>query len=471
MLRKIRIALAAIFWVAVTLLFIDTTGLARTWFGWMAKIQFLPAVLALNVGVIIALVLLTFVFGRIYCSVICPLGITQDIISWIHGKTKKKNRFRFQYKKANNLLRYIILSVFIIVIIAGLGSIAALLAPYSAYGRIVSSIAHPATLPTIIVAAVTFVAIAILSWKDGRIYCNTICPVGSLLGLISRFSLFGPVIDADKCRGCKLCGKQCKSSCIDMEHHSIDYSRCVDCMDCIDTCKEGAIKYRFKHSSPKTSEAGAEGQSCEAGRRAFLIGGALAVGSATLKAQEMKVDGGLAAIEGKKIPQRETRIVPAGAVSIKHLSSKCTACQLCISNCPEHVLRPSTSLTSLMQPEMSFDKGYCRTGCTRCSELCPAGAILPITEEEKTSIHIGHAVVDLDACIAATEGESCGNCARHCPAGAIKLVHKDPEDKQSPRIPTVDEAKCIGCGACEHLCPVRPISAIHIEGHSTHIID
>ena len=94
MLRKIRLAAALLFFTMITLLFLDFTGTVHGWFGWMAKIQFLPAVLALNVGVVIALVLLTQLLGRVYCSVICPLGVFQDIISWVSGKVKK-NRFRY----------------------------------------------------------------------------------------------------------------------------------------------------------------------------------------------------------------------------------------------------------------------------------------------------------------------------------------------------------------------------------------
>ena len=90
MLRKIRIILASVFFIGVTLLFLDFTGTIHAWLGWMAKVQFLPALLAVNFGVVAALLVLTLIFGRVYCSVICPLGIMQDIISWIHGKTKKK---------------------------------------------------------------------------------------------------------------------------------------------------------------------------------------------------------------------------------------------------------------------------------------------------------------------------------------------------------------------------------------------
>ena len=496
MLRTIRIALATVFFAGITLLFLDITGTLHTWLGWMAKIQFLPAVLALNVVTVAVLVVMTLLFGRVYCSVVCPLGVMQDIISWAHGRTKKKNRFRFSWSPAKNWLRYGMLALFIILLVAGVNSIVAFLAPYSAYGRIASSLFAPIyhwgnnllawiaekadsyafystevwlkSLPTFIVAVITFVVIFILAWKNGRTWCNTICPVGTVLGFFSRFSVFAPVIDTEKCRNCGLCGKQCKASCINMQEHEIDYSRCVACMDCIETCKEGAIHYAYRYAKKNESKAQESKAVTDAGRRAFMTSAVIATSAAALKAQEIKVDGGLAEIERAKKPERQTPVVPAGAVSLKHFSQHCTACQLCVSNCPNQVLRPSTSLENFMQPEMSYERGYCRPECTNCSQVCPAGAIRPITVEEKSSIQIGHAVINLDNCVVNTDGVKCGNCARHCPVGAIRLVRKNPDDPKSLMIPTVDEARCIGCGACENLCPARPFSAIHIEGHEVH---
>ena len=246
-------------------------------------------------------------------------------------------------------------------------------------------------------------------------------------------------------------------------------------MDCIGACKEGAIRYgrRFPVKPGMTKgesvrDDKSDQQSADQGRRAFLISSAI-VGTATAaKAQDMKLDGGLAEIERAQKPQRQTPLVPAGALSLKNFSDHCTACQLCVSVCPNQVLRPSTSLLTLMQPEMSYERGYCRPECNKCSQVCPAGAIKPISIEEKSSIQIGHAVVNLDNCVVNTDGVSCGNCARHCPAGAIRLVKKNPDDPESLRIPTVREDRCIGCGACENLCPARPFTAIHIEGHEVH---
>ena len=148
------------------------------------------------------------------------------------------------------------------------------------------------------------------------------------------------------------------------------------------------------------------------------------------------------------------------------MARHCISCQLCVSVCPNDVLRPSSSLLNLMQPELSFDRGWCRPECTRCSEVCPAGAILKISREEKSAIHVGHAVVDIWTCVTAN-GESCGNCARHCPAGAIRMVQNE-FDPEGPRTPSVNEERCLGCGACEYVCPVRPLSAIHVEGNVVH---
>ena len=505
MLKKIRIILASIFFIGVTMLFLDFTGTLHAWLGWMAKVQLLPAVLALNFAIVAVLLLMTLLFGRVYCSVICPLGVMQDIISWIHGKTKKKNRFRFSWSPAKNWLRYTVLVLFVIGLALGAHSIAILIAPYSAYGRIAGNLFAPLyqlgnnlfawiaeragsyafysvdvwirSISTFAIAAVTFAVVGVLAWKNGRTWCNTICPVGTALGFFSRFSVFAPVIDTDKCRNCGLCGKQCKASCINMKEHQIDYSRCVACMDCIDTCNEGAIRYalRYGRKSPVEPgmtatgpEATAGKEKADKGRRAFITSAVIAGTAVAAKAQEMKVDGGLAAVSNAEKPERQTPLVPAGSISLKHFTDHCTACQLCVSVCPNQVLRPSASLMTLMQPEMSYERGYCRPECTKCSDICPAGAILPVSREEKSSIQIGHAVVNLANCVVNTDGVKCGNCARHCPAGAIRLVRKDPEDPQSLMIPTVNEERCIGCGACENLCPARPFTAIHVEGHEVH---
>lgn len=499
MLRKIRLTLAVVFFAIITLLFLDFTGTIHAWFGWMAKIQFLPAVLALNVGIIVLLILLTLVFGRVYCSVICPMGVFQDVISWLSGQRKKK-KYRFSYSPAKNILRYTVLTLFVIAVIAGIGSFVALLAPYSSYGRIANNLFAPIyqwgnnvfayfaehaesyafyetsvwmkSLPTFIIAVVTFIAIVVLAWRNGRTYCNTICPVGTVLGFLSRFALFRISIDTEKCNACGLCSRKCKAACIDGKRHTVDYSRCVACMDCLDTCKHGAISYRWFKQETQTKNAeqtrSVDKEQINEARRSFLTATAILATATTLKAQEKKVDGGLAAIEDKKIPKRATPILPPGALSARDFARHCTACQLCVSVCPNEVLRPSTDLMKLMQPEMSYERGYCRPECTKCGDVCPAGAIHPITAADKSATQIGHAVWIKKNCIPLTDGVECGNCARHCPAGAIQMVPSDPQQEDSPKIPVVNTERCIGCGACENLCPARPFSAIYVEGHEMH---
>ena len=472
MLRRIRIIFATLFFLSVTALFVDATGMAKEWLGWTAKIQFLPALLALNVVTVLALVVLTLLVGRAYCSVICPLGVMQDVISRISGLRKKK-KSRFSYSGEKKWLRYGILVIFVVALVAGLTPLAALLAPYSSYGRMVSSVVSPSLSPVAIVAAVSFVVVAIMSWLGGRTYCNTICPVGTILGFFSRFALFRPVINTSKCNSCKRCAKKCKASCIDAKNHRIDYSRCVACMDCIKNCKHGALTLRYALNNKacnngKSSSDKCSNENTDSSLRSFLTLSATLAATSLVKAQEKKVDGGLAAIEDKKKPERATRLVPPGAKSLRHFSQHCTACQLCVSECPNGVLHPSTNLDTLMQPEMSYEDGYCRPECTRCSEVCPAGAIRPITVAEKSSTRIGHAVWIKKNCLPVADGVECGNCARHCPSGAIFMVHIDANDDESPKIPVIDTERCIGCGACENLCPARPFSAIYVEGHERH---
>lgn len=490
-LKKIRRILAVVFFLCITLLFLDVTGSLHHWFGWMAKVQLLPAILALNALIIVGLVILTVVFGRIYCSVICPLGVLQDLFAWF-GKRAKKNRY--SYSKEIAWLRYLMLVVLIVTIILGVGSLMAFLDPYSTFGCIANSLLQPIyqlannllasiaervdsyafyqvdvwvkSLPVLLIAAVMFVLLFVLAWRNGRTYCNTICPVGTVLSFFARFSLFKIRFDEQKCRQCSKCTKNCKSSCIDFKNHQVDYSRCVVCGNCVDVCEFGALSYKCgggKKKAAETSETTSEGIS----RRSFLLTTALAT-TAVLAQEKKKVDGEFAKIEDKVAPERQTPLTPPGSLNARNMVRRCTGCQLCVSNCPNGVLRPSHDLLTLMQPQMSYERGYCRPECTRCSEVCPTGAICPITKEEKSSTQIGHAVWIKKNCLPVTDGVNCGNCARHCPTGAIEMVPLNEDDEESPMIPAVNEARCIGCGACENLCPVRPFSAIYVEGHEQH---
>ena len=525
MLRKVRITLALIFWVLITWLLLDFTGTAHVYLGWMAKIQFLPALVAMNIGALLFLVALTLLFGRIYCSIICPLGVMQDVIAWFR---KKKNKY--SYSEEKGILRASLLALTGFLLTTNLAWVVGLIAPYSTYGRIVGTVFSPLyklannglamiaehfgsyafyevdvwmkSLPALLVAVAIWIIIGVLAWRGGRTWCNTICPVGTFLGILSRHSRLKMVINADACKNCRKCERNCKSACIDLKNHTIDYSRCVVCGDCLEECKFEALSFGYKpmidkeniiyndwkkkqgSEEPKADEE-LKNPAIDEGRRAVLTGVALLAGTSLVKAQEKTTDGGLAEIEDKKKPKRDKLITPPGSISIRNLSEHCTSCQLCINSCPNDVLRPSNSLDRFMQPEVSFERGYCRPECTRCSDVCPTGAIKPITVEQRTATQVGHAVWLKDNCVPVADGIPCGNCARHCPAQAIQMiplqagVHQDgwrwldADNQEIPRervllIPVVNEEKCIGCGACENLCPSRPFSAIYVEGHEVH---
>lgn len=442
-LKVIRIILAALMLLGITALLLDTTGVLRHWLGWMPKVQLLPAMMALNVVVVVAILLVTLVIGRFYCAVVCPMGIFQDLFVWAHKLVFGKKR-PYRYRKPANWLRYTVLALFVLAMLVGMNSIAVLIAPYSAYARMVTGL-HASGLAQW-VAIATLAVIGLMSFTMGRLWCNTICPVGSLLGLLAKHRLFGIRIDAAKCVGCRKCEHGCKAMCIDIDNKTVDHSRCVDCWNCLAQCPTGAISLGGKQPAESTKPV-------DDSRRKF-VAGTVAVGAAmAVQAQEQKLDGGLAALMDKQVPQRKTPLKPFGSQSIKNFGTRCTACQLCVSQCPEKVLRPSAKLESLMQPELNYTDGYCRMACTRCSEVCPAGAIQPISKEEKTAISIGCAVVLKDNCI------GCGTCARHCPSAAISMVDGKP---------AVNEARCLGCGACEYYCPARPMTAIYVEGREVH---
>ena len=309
MLRKIRILLAILSFLIVTALFLDFSGVMHRWFGWMAKIQFVPAVLAVNAVAVVLLVVLTLLLGRVYCSVICPLGIFQDIVAWI-GRRKKKLPYKFSPEL--RWLRIAFLVLMVVTLVAGLVPIAALLDPYASYGRIASNFFQPIyryannflayvseradsyafysvdvwlkSLPTLIVAVVSAIVVVVLAWRGGRTYCNTVCPVGTVLGYLSKYSLLKPVINTDKCVNCGICARKCKASCIDSKQHAIDYTRCVACMDCLNNCSHHAISYSRRRRSTASAPV-------DESRRGFLATAATVAAASALRAEEKAVDG------------------------------------------------------------------------------------------------------------------------------------------------------------------------------------
>ena len=265
MLRKLRIALAVVFGLCVTALLLDGTGVLRDWFGWMWDLQLLPSLLVLAAGTVavplLIVFLLTLLFGRVYCSVLCPLGIFQDLVHWISNKLfpqRKDRPWNRTPRREWALLRSGVWVLLILAIVLEWTSLIAYFGPESIYKSFLADLLGPllgtesfdaVALWTALGMLVLIVALAALTGRD---YCNRICPVGTTLGLLSRISLFGPVIDASKCRHCHRCEKHCKAGCISIPDPKserkprLDASRCVSCMNCLDQCPFGALKFKSR---------------------------------------------------------------------------------------------------------------------------------------------------------------------------------------------------------------------------------
>lgn len=466
----------------ITFFFLDFAGILPDSFHRLAHIQFIPALLSLSFGILAFLIALTLLFGRVYCSSICPMGIFQDIVARISKSVGKKKK-RYNYSPAKNILRWVVVAVVLIAYLCGFTALIGLLDPYSAYGRIVVNVFKPVymlgnnllesifsrfenytfyqvdasllSVSSFIIALFTLLIVGILAWKHGRTWCNTLCPVGTVLGFLSRFSLFKVRIDMNKCNGCGLCATKCKAACINSKGHSIDYSRCVDCFDCLEACNKEALTYAPGVSKKRQGAA-------DSSKRRFLMAGAMTAAAAPQVLAQIKET--TATLDGKKSYKKANPITPPGSVSLEHFQKQCTSCHLCVSKCPSHVLKPAFmeyGLAGVMQPTVSFEKGFCNFDCTVCGDVCPNGAITPLTVEEKHLTQMGYVVFIEENCIVLTDGTSCGACSEHCPTQAVAMVPY----KDGLTIPHVNTEICVGCGGCEYVCPARPFRAIYIEGN------
>lgn len=481
MLRKARILLSVVFFGLIAFYFLDFAEILPNSFHRLAHVQFVPALVSLSFITLAVLIVITLIFGRIYCSTVCPMGVFQDIVTWISKKTAKRKK-RFHYSPALTFVRWGVVGLTTVAFLSEFTALLGLLDPYSAFGRMTVNVFKPVymlgnnllekifsgfdnytfyqvdtslvSISSFIIGLITFLLIGFLAWRYGRTWCNTMCPVGTLLGFLSRFSLLKVRIDAGKCNHCGLCATKCKASCINSKEQTIDYSRCVDCFDCLDACKQQALQYSLPNAAGK--------QAADASKRRFLMAG-LATAAATPNVVAQVRDAAAVA-GGMKSDKRQTPITPPGSLSLEHFQSRCTSCHLCVSKCPSHVLKPAFmeyGLGGIMQPTVYFEKGFCNFDCTVCSDVCPNGAILPLTKEQKHLTQMGKVVFIEENCIVYRDGTSCGACSEHCPTQALSMVPY----KDGLTIPHVDTDICVGCGGCEYICPARPFRAVYIEGN------
>jgi ferredoxin len=498
-LKKLRIFLSLLFFTIIAVLFLDFTGYI---YGpathAVLHFQFIPSVImfiATGAGAafgFLIMMILTLLFGRIYCSTLCPLGTLQDIFSLAARKlSPRKNNYKF--KKPINWLRYGITAVVILSLLTGSILLVNLLDPYSAFGKIFHNLFSPlvvlvnnvaskaltyadvyglppvkwvkVNLAALVVALVWSAALLILTIKRGRLYCNTICPVGTILGIFAKFSLFSIRLDKSICNSCGKCSAVCKAECINPRDQSVDFSRCVGCMNCLAPCPDGGVKFLpfWKKDEVKIS-------AFDPGKREFIVKSGLLL-AASLDTSRFITSSG----DKKKeiIPAsvpifREHPVTPPGAQGQVRFNTMCTACHLCVSACPTQVLQPTYflyGLTGFLQPRMDYITSFCNFECTLCGEVCPTGAILPLQKEEKKLIQLGKSFFIKENCVVYTRNTACGACSEHCPTKAVNMVPY----KDKLTIPEVNNKICVGCGACEYACPTDPKS-IYVEGNLLHLV-
>lgn len=490
-LKISRVIVSLILFSVACLIFVDYLGIvpSSTAKNYIA-FQFIPSALnalhgvALALGITLGLLALTFMFGRVYCSTLCPLGILQDIIAGIQKIFFRKRRYKEQ--KNHKIWRYSILGLALLSFFFSTGIFLAYFDPYSNFGRIAAMLFKPAVLSINNLLAYfaqkwnwysvvhydyqlpKFSAIAYslgfltlltaLTLRGGRIFCNMLCPVGALLGLVSKKSLFKIRIDEVACKSCGVCEWKCKAGCIDKKAKTIDMERCVMCFNCMDTCPTSVM-----YLQPGTKKKSAETtEPLDTKRRNMLKGISLLSVAAVLPDDKL-----VQAYRDSTVRiNRINPVTPPGSYAATKFHNSCTACYLCITKCPTQVLQPSVTeygLAGFMQPVFNFKYGFCNYECAECTHVCPTGALQPIEKEAKKFVQLGRAKFVKDNCVVYAQGTDCGACSEHCPTKAVQMV-----PYKNLRAPEVTEEYCIGCGACEYACPTKPYKAIYVEGLPVH---
>lgn len=466
------------------------------WRSLVGRAQFVPAFLGTLSGrewaalVLAVLMAMTLLFGRVYCSFLCPLGIMQDLAIrlrrlWTQRGGRKPKAAVLHGASPAPFVRYIVLFLSAAAVAGGYATAFVWLDPYTIAARFMAGVANPAAAQMydhasglfaadslqvtpewarygaslLIVCLLVLIPLA-LAWRKGRLYCNTICPVGAFLGILSRHPLVRLSIRKEACIRCGLCARICKAHCIDLRTQTIDTSRCVNCYDCGAVCGREGLRPRllpFLRRAPSHQAQPRESAPPLETRRAFL--GALACSAPLLfTACDSKRRRPRSADPARLGDNRAAAAVPAGARSVERLLDGCTGCGLCISACPTRVLQPSMRAhgwRGLFKPYLNFSLGFCNFDCTACADVCPAGALLPIALAEKQKTQIALAEFHRDRCVVQQNRRECGACTEHCPTKALFTVEG--------RFPVFEHNLCTACGVCADECP-RGAIELKLEG-------
>lgn len=429
----------------------------------LSAFQLLPALLRLVVRPgwlaalgLLAVLLLSVLFGRLYCSLLCPFGILQDLMTSLRHPRLPLRGLR--WRRTERLVHAVWTLSLLAVLAGGSAALLGLFEPFALTVRLfgdavmavvdawVRRIPRPAkpSWEMLLLSVAPLAVLLSVPWT-GRWYCETLCPAGAVLRLFGRLGLRRPAIRS-ACVSCGRCERVCPVGCVDYRGRSVDAERCVMCLDCLAVCPVDAVVL----TGPELPRKGGGGS-----RRAFL-------GTATLAILALASPVRAAA---SFVPPRPDPVMPPSAGSRRRFHRLCVACHACVNACPTRVLVPAVreyGWRGVGQPVMAYGRSFCDYECVRCTWVCPSGALRPLTQEEKERTVMGRVRLDTSTCIPYELGRDCGACAEHCPTQAVYMV---PQGRVYA--PRTDPALCVGCGACERVCPVRRtrgVSAIRVAG-------
>ena len=412
----------------------------------------------------VALILLTIVFGRVFCGWICPLGTLQQLASWLLSPRSRRESLHVnRYRRWYALKTYILVALLAAALAGSLQT--GLLDPLALLARGLASGLWPMLpggrpVPGGWLAATLLLAIVLASRFIPRLFCRAFCPLGALLGIFARFALFRIQRTGEACTSCSLCTFACQGADEPLGEHRV--AECHVCLNCTDSCKEGVLRYRFL---APTAPAPAKPDLS----RRYLLGSTL---GALVAAPLLQAAGG-----GRGTARAEL-LRPPGALAEQEFLQRCIKCSLCQQACPTNALHPAIAVAGVegfWTPVLIPRRGWCEFACTRCGEVCPTGAITELTTARKTgldgapAVRIGTAFVDHGRCLPWAMATPCIVCEEMCPTSPkaiwLEEVVERGRDGRPVRLqrPRVDPQRCVGCGICEHRCPVGELAAIRVS--------